>query len=424
MSERLKILILAPHLDGHDVGESLTAYKLVHEMSRHADLTVLALECTHGPPLREQLPNAEVFTWPEPGWLRRNERMRAMLRPNIFVVSYHAKKWLRTAMRKGRNFDIAHQILPRAPRYPSIFRHFEIPYIVGSLGGALETPSAFRAEAATSKWYSNFRALDQLRFKYDPILRRSYSGAELVLGVAPYMQDVLSDIPLKRFLPFLGIGIEDVVENDRDFDEKKPFRLLHVGRAVRTKGLRDVVRAIAHLKDHQDITLISIGDGEEIAICKAEAEELGIIDRVEFLGKLQRPDIERYYRDADLFVFPSFRESMGGVLFEAMRWGLPILAVAVGGPDYIVGKGLGEKIELSTPVQTPRDVANKVLALRYNPALRRRYSLQSKKYLQENQTWSNKAKEMLSIYQSIGARSCSSIDISDNNKKSLQYRDA
>src|SRR5699024_8733882 len=56
----LRILIVAPHLDGADVGESFTAYKLVAEMSRHAHLTVLAYECRHGPPLAEQLPLAEV----------------------------------------------------------------------------------------------------------------------------------------------------------------------------------------------------------------------------------------------------------------------------------------------------------------------------------------------------------------------------
>ena len=42
----LKVLLVAPHLDAEDVGESLTAFHLVKELSKRADLTVLALECT------------------------------------------------------------------------------------------------------------------------------------------------------------------------------------------------------------------------------------------------------------------------------------------------------------------------------------------------------------------------------------------
>ena len=398
---RLKILITAPHLDGHDVGESMTAYRLVEAMSREADITVLCLECTHGPPLAEQLPLAEVVTWPEPAWIRKNERMRALLKPNLFVLAAHVKRWIRGALAEGRRFDLAHQLLPRAPRYPTPLRHFPIPYVVGSLGGALPTPPGFAAEVATEKWYAKLRRVDPLRFAHDPWLRASYGGAEMVLGVAPYMREVLAAAPIRRFEPFLGIGLADLAPEVERTAEPGRLRMLHVGRAVRTKGLRDVVRAMGMLKDLPGVTLSSIGDGEEIAICRAEAERLGVADRVDFLGRLPRAEIEKHYEAADALVFPSFRESMGGVLYEAMRWGLPAITANVGGPGYIVDESCGLLVDARTPDQLAGDVAGAIRRLAENPAERLALGRGARAKMERDALWPAKAARMLALYEEI-----------------------
>ncbi|MEO0977100.1 MAG: glycosyltransferase family 4 protein [Pseudomonadota bacterium] len=403
MTSKLRALILAPHLDAFDVGESLTRFRLVEELSRLADLTVLALECTKGPPLSTQLPDAEVVTFEEPEWLRRHERMRAMFRPNIFYVARYAEKWLRKSLSEGRTWDVAHQILPAAPRYPTIFRKFDIPYIVGSLGGALPTPDAFSRECGSASWYTRLRALDQVRFRFDPWLRSSYASAELVLGVAPYMNDVLKSVPKKRFEPFLAIGVDSIEPLVERQAVPGSLKLLHVGRAVRTKGLRDVVRAMAYLSEYPGVSLTSIGGGEEIAICKAEAERLGVAERIEFLGKLPRDEIENHYRDSDVFVFPSFRESMGGVLFEAMRWGLPIITVDSGGPGFIVTEETGLKVPLTDPERLPVDIADAVKRTIDDPSLRINLGLAGRQKLLNEQLWNIKAEQMLKVYASVAS---------------------
>lgn len=398
---RLKVLYIAPHVDGHDIGESLTAYQLSREMAEIADLTILALECTHGPALQSQIPNAEVFTFPEPAFFRRHERLRAMLRPNAFIIGHYAKRWIADALGKGRTFHVAHQLLPAAPRYPTVLRHFNLPYVIGSVGGALQTPSGFEAETGKAPLYTRLRALDAWRFRHDPVLRASYAGAALVLGVAPYMREVLKDLPIQRFEPFLGIGVDDVEPPLERNPEPGTMKLLHVGRAVRTKGLRDAVRALAHLKDLPGVTLTSIGDGEEIAICKAEAERLSVADRVTFRGKLARDAIEDYYRTSDVFIFPSFRESMGGVLHEAMRWSLPVITARAGGPDYIVDERCGLKADVGNPEQFSWDLAQAVRTLFDNPDLRTHLGAMGRRKLLEEDLWPVKAKLMQGLYRRI-----------------------
>ena len=400
---RLKVLIVAPYLDGHDVGEIYTAFRLLEELAAHCDLTILAFECFRGPPLAQQLPAAEVITFPEPGGLFALERVRGMVKPGALALNGRVRRWLTQALAAGRRFDLAHQILPRAPRYPTALRHFDIPYVVGSLGGSLPTPPGFRAEVRTERWFARLRALDGLRLRHDPWLRASYARAALVLGVAPYMRAVLAPVPLRRFEPFLGIGVGDLAPEVARPQVAGRLKLLHVGRAVRTKGLRDVVRALAHLPDLPDVTLTSAGDGEELAICRTEAERLGVAARVRFLGRLERADLEPLYRDADAFVFPSFRESMGGVIYEAQRWGLPVIAARAGGPDWIVDADSGLKVAASDPETMPRELAGAIRTLALDPGRRARMGAAGRARLAREGLWPEKAHLMHALYRQIAA---------------------
>jgi hypothetical protein len=157
-----------------------------------------------------QLPAAKVVTWPEPAWARTHERLNAMLKPAWPVFARHVRRWMARAVAEGERFDIAHQLMPQAARYASPLRHFDLPYVIGPLGGALDTPEAFRAEAASAPMFTRLRSLDRLRFRHDPWLRASYARAACVLGVAPYVREVLEDVPLRRFEPVLELGIDDV----------------------------------------------------------------------------------------------------------------------------------------------------------------------------------------------------------------------
>ena len=334
--KKLRVLIIAPHMSIHDVGEGPLAHHLVKAMCAHAEITVLALEASSGPSLASQLPEAEVVTWSEPRWSTKNRFVRTMIKPHVFYLSRQVKKWLGSELKKGRQFDIAHQMLPAAPRYPTALRFFQIPYVVGSLGGSLPTPKAFQSEAKTEKLSTKLRVLDPIRFQHDPWLRASYRKAALVLGVAPYMKDVLAAAPIQRFEPFLTIGLDEVPDPVHRTREPGKLTLLSVGRVTRTKGLRDSIRALSKLKDLPDVRLVCVGDGDDLPECRAEAERLGVADQVSFLGRLQREQVENHYKNSDVLIFPSFRESMGAVLYEAMRWSLPIITTRLGGPGSIV----------------------------------------------------------------------------------------
>jgi glycosyltransferase involved in cell wall biosynthesis len=399
----MRVLLIAPNIDGTDVGEAFVAFKWAASLAPLVDLTVLSFERPGRASLAGQLPGARVVTWPEPAWARRNERLNAMGKPAWPVFASHVRRWLKSALAQGEHFDITHQLMPQAARYPSPLRHFAIPYIIGPLGGALDTPEAFKAESGSAPLFTRLRALDAFRFRRDPWLRATYAGAACVLGVAPYVKDLLADIPLRRFEPVLELGIDDLPPAVARPLTPGALRLLHVGRGVRTKGLRDTVRAMAALRDLPGVTLTSAGDGEEIALCRAEATRLGVADRVTFLGRRPRAEIEALYASHDVFVFPSFREPAGGVLYEAMRHGLPVITAARGGPDHIVDDRSGIRLPVTTPDRFAADIATAIRALASDPARVAALGQGARAKVAAEGLWPAKATGMVSLYQGIVA---------------------
>jgi glycosyltransferase involved in cell wall biosynthesis len=149
------------------------------------------------------------------------------------------------------------------------------------------------------------------------------------------------------------------------------------------------------------VTLDVVGDGEEIVVARRIAEEAGAADRVVFHGRRSRQEVEAFYRTRDALLFPSFRESMGGVLYEAMRWGMPPIVVDHGGPGFIVDESSGMRAPLSDPQRSPVDLAGCIRRLAEDVELRARLSAGAREKVRVEALWSAKARRMLDLYREL-----------------------
>lgn len=404
---RLKVLVIAPSLDGNDLSEPEWAYRWVEALSRKADVTVLASAREDAVPLEQQLPLARVITWPEIKWLyQKFERFNAMAKPGLPLFVRQCRRWIKGALASGERFDVGHQILPQGMRHVSAFASFDIPYVIGPLGGGLKTPEGFVDEVNASRGIaSRLRELDDFRLKHDARLRQTYQKAALVLGVAPYVQDRLQEVGLQRFhaLPERGYGTF-APEHTRQSGVGQ-LTLFHAGRVIRTKALRDTIRALSHLRDLPGVRLVTAGDGEDLPLCRAEAKALGVADRINFLGRIPRGAVEQHYAAADAFCFPSFREPMGGVFFEAMAHSLPIITAANGGPDFLIDDTCGIKVPVTTSDAFARGIADAIRKLAMDPSLRHELGHGARARLKSFGSWDDKADLMLTFYKQIMAQS-------------------
>ncbi|MFZ0304917.1 MAG: glycosyltransferase [Terracidiphilus sp.] len=107
-------------------------------------------------------------------------------------------------------------------------------------------------------------------------------------------------------------------------------RLLAIGRLAPEKGFDLLLKAVALVRrDHPHASLVIAGKGREETRLKALAKELGIADTVSFAGYVDRP--ARFYAGADLFVLSSRREGMPNALIEAIASGLPVVSAPASG---------------------------------------------------------------------------------------------
>lgn len=405
MTARPRVLAVAPYCDGTDVGEAWCAYMWVRELSRHADITLITQARPGRTPLSDQLAGVRVIARPEPGWALRMERLNAMAKLSYPGFYRWAKRQARDLLRSGPGFDIGHQFSPIALRFPSPLAGLGLPYVLGPLGGSLSTPDAFRGECESAAWYTRLRGLDTWRLKWDPVLKASYRGAAAVLGVAPYVRDLIGGDSLTRFTVMSELGVEQLQPARRDGKPaRQGLRLLHVGRGVRTKGLRDCVRALARLRDIPGLHLDVAGKGEEMPICQALARALNVDHMITFHGQISRAEVDRLYRQADIFCFPSFREPSGSVIFEALGFGLPVIAADRGGPGHVIDDSCGVKIPVTDPDTYAADIAAAVRTLAGDAALRRRMADGAIRKMAAVGLWPAKIAALLDLYRDIAAQ--------------------
>jgi glycosyltransferase involved in cell wall biosynthesis len=395
----LKLLLIAPG-DGEDIGEAWVAYQWVSRFAARHEVTVLTYHKRGRTPLSRQIHGARVIEWVEPRGLGRAERLNSMLMPGYVPFYFRARRWIQCALARGDRFDLAHQPVPVALRYPSPLAGLGIPFLMGPLGGSLQSPPGFYQEEGTTPWYVRLRALDRFRIEHDPLLRRTYEQAACVIGIAPYVKDLLAGISLQRFEVMSDTGIERIPDAVDRTGRTGDVRLLFVGRLVRTKGARDAIRALGLVRE-LPVVLDLVGDGFDRAACESLAVELGLTDRVRFHGWLPRAKIDEFYRSADIFVFPSYREPGGTVPFEAMSYGLPMIVSDLGGPGSNVDESCGIRLHPVSPDQYARDLASAISRLVRDPGLRWKYSEGARRRAAKIGLWDSKVEQMEATFAGI-----------------------
>jgi glycosyltransferase involved in cell wall biosynthesis len=124
----------------------------------------------------------------------------------------------------------------------------------------------------------------------------------------------------KIFLSILTVDLKKYLNSKEGYGNKN---LIYVGSLIKRKGLDLLFDALKDVKS--DFVLNIIGEGDEKDNLKKLAKELNIYDKVNFLGHKQREDIVKYYKESDVFVFPTRMDCFGLVITEAMCAGLPVI---------------------------------------------------------------------------------------------------
>lgn len=139
--------------------------------------------------------------------------------------------------------------------------------------------------------------------------------------------------------------------------------ITHISNFREVKRVRDVVRIFARIRKALPATLVMVGDGPDRSEAEAEAEQLGVRDRVRFLGRLDR--VASILQASDLFLLPSQSESFGLAALEAMACGAPAVASRAGGLPEVIEDGVSGILE---PPGSVEAMGRRAVDLLQNPA--------------------------------------------------------
>ncbi len=405
---RLRVLLLAYQCNPHNTSEPRVGFEWARHLQHLVDLTVLTHErnasaITTNGELKCRVVYVPAERLSRPIW-RVNEKLfgATHVQPKMLLGSldYLAYEYLAGRLMGPnhirRDFDLVHRVSPKCLWWPSFSVPPEMPYVIGPLNSGMDWPPALHTAYGSrlDPWVNRAR-------------RAAYSIA--VARLSPWRRLLIGNRVCQFTLPG-KLRSQSAVVMETAFDDAPhlpprvprsgPLRLLFVGRLIPLKGVDLLLRAVAACTD-LDMHLTVVGAGPQRAQLESLSGRLQLAHMVTFTGPLPRDEVKKRYRQSDVMVFPSLRESGGNVVYEALASELPVIAVDHGGPAELVTPACGILIPPGGTDEIVRGLANAIHSLAHDEPRRARMATAAREHLLARHTWPARAHEVLNIYADV-----------------------
>ena len=175
--------------------------------------------------------------------------------------------------------------------------------------------------------------------------------------------------------------------------------LFFVGRMTHEKGIQNIIRAMPRiLEKYPDAVLLAAGRNGERYL--PLAQELGVADRVRFLGYVSDEERNALYRIVDAAIFPSLYEPFGIVALEAMAAGTNVIVSDVGGLGEVITH---QENGLTVYPDDPESIAWAVDHLFQDPEAAARRRERASWQVETQYSWDRIAAATLAVYREVVA---------------------
>lgn len=234
--------------------------------------------------------------------------------------------------------------------------------------------------------------------------------AQALLPCSEHEATIMRAMGLRQSMTVLPLWIETTAMQtlpaspapDRDATERPPT-LLFIGQLTPRKGYDLLVRALPQVVERYPTAIVQIVSGLNTAdreAMEAMAGEAGVAERIEFLGRVDDARLVELFRDADMYVTPTRYEGFGLTLLEAMAAGCPVVSTAIPVVDEIIEHGQNGWL---TPYDDPDGLAQGILRLLDDPALRRRLATAGARTVKEQFDGSKIVRQFEQVYEQVVA---------------------
>ncbi len=223
-------------------------------------------------------------------------------------------------------------------------------YVAWKLAGQYNIPFVITEHMGPFP-FRDFQKGPALDAKLHEPLRHSHQN----LAVSGHLKKEMEQYGLSSRVFHNFIDDDFFVVNHRQPNPNK-VKLLHVGRLAPEKRQIDLLHALTLISAEIDFDLTIVGDGPLRQDLTQLVAELGLNDRVLFLGQLNRVEVRKEIQDTDLMILSSNYENLPVSILEALACGKPVVATKCGGPEEMIDEVNGL---LANP-EDPKDLAMKI----------------------------------------------------------------
>lgn len=216
-----------------------------------------------------------------------------------------------------------------------------------------------------------------------PLYKRIYLKANIIKTISHFIEKLARNIGFTGPIAVIPNAVDVAqfslpVPKETEVELKSKFGkklgdvfLFTASRLVLSRGVEDIIRALAHLPPH--VKLLVAGTGEDRKKLEYIAQKTGVGGRVIFAGQVEHAKLPAYYKISDIFVRPSIIEGFGSSFVEAFAAGIPVVATPVGGiPDFLYDPERNPNhpaTGLFCEVRNPESIARAVTRYMKEPAL-------------------------------------------------------
>lgn len=335
--DRPRILLIAPNISRFMGGEAI---KSLHILEGYRNRGFDVVQVCHARVRREiteyapDLPVQYIEDGPVQVWLFKLRLNWLLGFVGSWLLTRKAQK-----IAAGLKPWLVHVTSPISPSYPFL-RVKGAPMVIGPLNGNLLHPPAFahrdsRAKVLGARILPLVQVVNRLLFHGVQKATLFISGGERTVKALE-----LAGCRCDQMVFTLDSGVsDDLRAAPRLAHQGENWRFVFVGRLVQYKACDLAIRALAQVPNAK---LDVMGDGPERPGLEALAQELGIADRVNFLGyQTPGPAMFERWKAYRAFIFPTLAEANGIVIQEAMMIGLPVVALDWGGPVELLDSQTG-----------------------------------------------------------------------------------
>ncbi|MGA2848357.1 MAG: glycosyltransferase family 4 protein [Terracidiphilus sp.] len=333
---------------------------------------------------------------------------------NQLITQLCQRSILRELIRNN-HIDVIHQVIPVAPRFPSALFGLAAPLVIGPLNGGMEYPPAFHN--TESRMSRAAIILARLLVNVGNTVLPGKKQASVVLVANDRTRRALPSGLRGRVIEMAENGIDiGVWQGTPGRAEGAASRFVFMGRLVDWKVVDVVIRA---LKMVPAANLEVIGDGPMLDAWKLLAGQLGVADRVQFVGWLPQQECADRVRGSVALVLPSIYECGGAVVLEAMAMGRPVIATDWGGPSDYLDASTGILVAPTSYSGLVTGFAEAMQKLIHSPKQANSMGAAGHERALRDFDWQRRIDRMIGIYRALAEKSDVPRELTENPAPSV-----